>query len=115
MAENNHSVNRLALATVLSTDSLNRTEDLLVAEAHDVHGFHGLVEVVFVLLAGDGEVPVGQETVLVESLQKKIRCGRKNGVKTQSFMRKGQAKRLNYRMFLTIFRLFFHNKIKRTN
>ena len=36
-----------------------RTQYLLVGEAHDVHGVHGLLEVVLVLLPRDGEVAVG--------------------------------------------------------
>lgn len=55
------------------------TQNLLVGEAHDVHGLHGLLEVVFVLLARDRDVTVGEETVVVESFQKQVRCGRKHG------------------------------------
>lgn len=47
-----------------------------MGEAHDVHGLHGLLEVVFVLLARDRDVTVGQETVVVESFQKQVRCGK---------------------------------------
>lgn len=43
------------------------TQNLLMGEAHDVHGFHGLLEVVFVLLAWDRDVTVWQETVVVEA------------------------------------------------
>lgn len=77
----NNNFNHFAIGCFLLTESLKRTDDLLVAEAHDVHCFHGLMEVVFVLLAWDCEVPVWQETVLVEPFQKQIRCGRKNGAK----------------------------------
>lgn len=45
-----------------------------MGEAHDVHGLHGLLEVVFVLLARDWDVTVGQEAVVVESFQKQVRC-----------------------------------------
>lgn len=55
------------------------TQNLIVGEAHDVHGLHGLLEVVFVLLARDRDVTVGQETVVVESFQKQVRCGKKQG------------------------------------
>lgn len=50
-----------------------------MGEAHDVHGIHGLLEVVFVLLARDWDVTVGQETVVIESFQKQVRCGQKSG------------------------------------
>ena len=56
-----------------------RTQNLLVAEAHDVHGLHGLLEVVFVLLARDRDVTVDHETVVVESLQKQVGCAEKWG------------------------------------
>lgn len=49
------------------------TYDLLMGEAHDVHGIHGLLEVVLVLLARDGNVAVGQEAVAVEALQEQVR------------------------------------------
>ena len=55
------------------------TQNLLVGEAHDVHGIHGLLEIIFVLLARDGDITVGQETVVVESFQKQVRCGQKSG------------------------------------
>lgn len=48
-----------------------------MGEAHDVHGLHGLLEVVFVLLARDWDVTVGQEAVVVESFQKQVRCWQK--------------------------------------
>lgn len=50
-----------------------------MAKAHDVHGLHGLMEVVFVLLAWDWDVTIGQEAVVVESFQKQVRCGHKTG------------------------------------
>lgn len=46
------------------------TQNLLMSEAHDVHGVHGLLEVVFVLLSRNWDVTVGQETVVIEPLQK---------------------------------------------
>lgn len=49
-----------------------------MGEAHDVHGLHGFLEVVFVLLARNWDVTVGQETVIVESFQKQVRCEKKN-------------------------------------
>lgn len=55
------------------------TQNLLMAEAHDVHGLHGLLEVVFVLLTRDWDVTIGQETVVVESLQKQVGCAEKCG------------------------------------
>lgn len=41
-----------------------------MSKAHDVHGFHGLLEVLLVLLAWNWDVTVGEETVAVESFQK---------------------------------------------
>lgn len=58
---------------------VKHTQNLLMSKAHDVHGLHGLLEVVFVLLARDWDVTVGQETVVIETFQKKVRCGKKNG------------------------------------
>ena len=51
-----------------------------MAEAHDVHGLHCLLEVVFVLLSRDCDVAIGQETVVVESFQKQVRCPPNNTV-----------------------------------
>lgn len=34
------------------------TDDLVVGEAHDVHGVQSLLEIILVLLAGDGDVTV---------------------------------------------------------
>lgn len=45
-----------------------------MGKAHDVHGLHRLLEVVFVLLARNWDVTIGQETIVVESFQKQIRC-----------------------------------------
>lgn len=45
----------------------SRTQNLLGGETHDVHGVHGLLEVVLVLLSWDGDVTVGQEAVVAES------------------------------------------------
>lgn len=50
------------------------TQNLLVGKAHDVHGFHGLLEIVFVLLPWDWDVTVGQEAVVVESFQEQVGC-----------------------------------------
>ena len=50
------------------------TQDLVVGKAHDVHGLHGLLEVVLVLLARDGDVSVGQEAVAVEAVQQQVGC-----------------------------------------
>ena len=58
---------------------LKHTQYLVMDEAHYVHSFHGFLEVVFVLLAWNCDVTVGQETVVIESFQKQIRCGLKNG------------------------------------
>lgn len=44
------------------------TQDLIVIERHDVHGFHGLLEVVLILLAGNGNVAIGEEAVAIEAL-----------------------------------------------
>lgn len=49
-----------------------------MGKAHDVHGFHGFLEVVFVLLPRNRDVTIGQETVTVESFQKQVRCGKTN-------------------------------------
>lgn len=43
-----------------------------MGEAHDVHGLHGLLEVVFVLLARNGNVSVGEEAIVIEALQQEI-------------------------------------------
>lgn len=45
-----------------------------MGKAHDVHGLHCLLEVVFVLLAWNWDVTIGQKTIVVESFQKQIRC-----------------------------------------
>lgn len=51
------------------------THLLLLWDAHNPHGLHGLLEHVLVLLPGDGDVPVGQEAVFVVWLQQEISCG----------------------------------------
>jgi len=48
-----------------------------VGEAHDVHGVQSLLEVILVLLAGDGHVAVGQEAVVAEALEEQVRCTRR--------------------------------------
>lgn len=48
------------------------TDNLVVGEAHDVHGFHGLLEVLLILLTGDGDVTVGQEPVVVEAFEEQV-------------------------------------------
>lgn len=60
------------------------TEDLIMGKAHDVHGLHGLLEVVFVLLARNRDVTVGKETVVAESFQKQVRYEKKDIKKTFS-------------------------------
>ena len=52
------------------------TDNLFMVEAHDVHGVHGLLEVVLVLLTGDGNVTVGQEAVVVEAFEEQVRWRR---------------------------------------
>lgn len=49
-----------------------------MGEAHNVHGLHGLMEVIFVLLPWNWDVTIGQKTVVVKSFQKQVRCGQKN-------------------------------------
>lgn len=51
-------INQHELLQKLVCFYLTHTQDLLMAEAHDVHGFHGLLEVVFVLLARDRDVTI---------------------------------------------------------
>lgn len=48
-----------------------------MCKTHDVHGLHGLMKVVFVLLSWDWDVAIRQETVFVKSFQKQIGCGMK--------------------------------------
>lgn len=48
-----------------------------MGEAHDMHGLHGFLEVVLVLLARNRDVTVGQETIVVKSFQQQVRCDRK--------------------------------------
>lgn len=45
------------------------TEDLFMGEAHDVHRFHGLLEVILVLLPRDRDIAIGEEPVVVETFQ----------------------------------------------
>lgn len=45
------------------------TDLLLLRDAHDPHGLHGLQVHVSVLLSRDRDVPVGQESVLIVALQ----------------------------------------------
>lgn len=59
-----------------------------MSKAHDVHGLHGLLEVVFVLLARDGDVAIGQETVVVETLQKQVGWGKQKWKMFTSLVRK---------------------------
>lgn len=49
------------------------TDNLFVREAHDAHGVECLLEIVLVLLSGDGNVTVWQETVAVKSFKKQVR------------------------------------------
>lgn len=49
------------------------TDNLIMAEAHDVHGLHRLLEIVLVLLARDGNVTVRQEAVVVEAFEEQVR------------------------------------------
>lgn len=46
-----------------------RTEDLFMGEAHYVHRFHGLLEVILVLLPRDRDIAIGEEPVVVETFQ----------------------------------------------
>lgn len=50
------------------------TDLLVFGDAHNPHGLHGLLEQVLVLLTGDGDVPIGQEAVLVVWLQQEVSC-----------------------------------------
>lgn len=44
-----------------------------MSEAHDMHGLHGFLKVVLVLLTRDWDVTIGQEAIVVESFQEKVR------------------------------------------
>lgn len=44
-----------------------------MGEAHDMHCIQGFLEIFFVLLAGDGNVTIWQETVTVKPLKKQVR------------------------------------------
>lgn len=65
--------------------SAKHTQNLLMVEAHYMHGLHGLLKVVFVLLPWNWDVTIGKKTVVVEPFQKQVRCGQKNG---KTFRRK---------------------------
>jgi len=45
------------------------TQDFLMREAHNIHGFHGLLKIVLVLLARNRNVTIGEEAVVIEALQ----------------------------------------------
>lgn len=45
------------------------TDNLVVGEAHDVHGIQCLLEILLVLLARDGNVTIWQETVAVKAFK----------------------------------------------
>lgn len=53
----------------IDTHTHTLTDLLLLRDAHDPHGLHGLQVHVSVLLSRDRHVPVGQEPVLVVSLE----------------------------------------------
>ena len=48
------------------------TVSLFFGETHDVHGLHGFIIQLIVLLASDLNMAVAQETVVTERLQKKL-------------------------------------------
>lgn len=48
------------------------TDLLVLWDAHDPHGLHGLCEQILVLLPGNGDVPVGEETVVVVILEEEF-------------------------------------------
>lgn len=43
-----------------------------MGEAHDMHRIQGFLEVLLVLLAGDGDVTIRQETITVKPLEKQV-------------------------------------------
>lgn len=49
------------------------TDNFIMGEAHDMHRIQGFLEIVLVLLAWDGNVTIGQETVTVKPLEKQVR------------------------------------------
>ena len=53
----------------LYTNTHTLTDLLLLCDAHDPHGLHGLQVHVSVLLSRDRHVPVGQEPVLIVALE----------------------------------------------
>lgn len=57
---------RLRLSQIADTDSL------LLSDAHDVHGLHGLFIHLIILLAWDLNVASAQEAVITEGLQQKL-------------------------------------------
>ena len=61
--------------THATTSSL--TTLLLVTHAHDVHGFGGILELLAVIHSGDGEVPVGEELVVLGILNQILLLGRR--------------------------------------
>lgn len=44
-----------------------------MSKAHDIHGLHGFLKVVLVLLARNWDVSIWQEAIVVESFQKQVR------------------------------------------
>lgn len=48
---------------------------LFIWDAHDLHGLHGFLKHIFVLLPWDGNVPVGKEAVFVVRLQQQVSLG----------------------------------------
>lgn len=40
-----------------------------MGEAHDMHGLHGFLEVILVLLSRDGNVAVGEEAIVIEAFK----------------------------------------------
>lgn len=49
-----------------------RTENFLVREAHYVHCFHGLLKVIFVLLSRNGNVAIGEKSVVIKSFKEQV-------------------------------------------
>lgn len=48
-----------------------------MGEAHDAHGIQSLLEIIFVLLARDGNVTIRQETVVAKAFEQQVRWRRK--------------------------------------
>lgn len=40
-----------------------------MGEAHNMHGIHGLLKVILVLLSRDGNVTVGEEAIAIEAFE----------------------------------------------